>query len=85
MAASFLEVHKDFAENIVVGFARLAGRSIGIIANQPAFLAGVLDINSSTKGAHVLYVFAIALIYHYWYLKMCRGFCRAPTRNGMLL
>ncbi len=48
---SFLEVHKDFAENIVVGFARLAGRSIGIIANQPAFLAGVLDINSSVKGA----------------------------------
>lgn len=48
---SFLEVHKDFAENIVVGFARLAGRSIGIVANQPAFLAGVLDINSSVKGA----------------------------------
>ena len=48
---SFLEVHKDFAENIVVGFARLAGRSIGIIANQPAFLAGVLDIHSSTKAA----------------------------------
>src|SRR6185437_9424622 len=50
-AGSFLEVHKDFAENIVVGFARLAGRSIGIVANQPAFLAGVLDIHSSTKGA----------------------------------
>ena len=50
-ADSFLEVHKDFAENIVVGFARLAGRSIGIVANQPAFLAGVLDIHSSTKGA----------------------------------
>ncbi len=48
---SFLEVHKDFAQNLVVGFARLAGRSIGIIANQPAFLAGVLDINASTKGA----------------------------------
>ena len=48
---SFLEVHKDFAENIVVGFARLAGRSIGIIANQPAFLAGVLDIHASTKAA----------------------------------
>jgi propionyl-CoA carboxylase beta chain len=48
---SFLEVHKDFAENIVVGFARLAGRSIGIVANQPAFLAGVLDIKSSVKGA----------------------------------
>ena len=50
-AGSFHEVHKDYAENIVVGFARLAGRSIGIVANQPAFLAGVLDINSSTKGA----------------------------------
>lgn len=49
--SSFHEVHKDYAENIVVGFARLAGRSIGIVANQPAFLAGVLDINSSTKGA----------------------------------
>lgn len=48
---SFLEVHKYFAENIVVGFARLDGRSIGIIANQPAVLAGVLDINSSTKAA----------------------------------
>ncbi len=48
---TFLEVHKNFAENIVVGFARLAGRSIGIVANQPAFLAGVLDINSSTKAA----------------------------------
>ncbi|MBL0047688.1 MAG: acyl-CoA carboxylase subunit beta [Bacteroidetes bacterium] len=50
-AASFLEVHKNFAENIVVGFARLAGKSLGIVANQPAFLAGVLDINSSTKAA----------------------------------
>ncbi|TAE18335.1 MAG: acyl-CoA carboxylase subunit beta [Bacteroidetes bacterium] len=48
---SFLEVHKNFAENMVVGFARLAGRSIGIVGNQPAVLAGVLDINSSTKAA----------------------------------
>ena len=47
----FLEVHKDYASNIVVGFARLAGRSIGIVANQPAYLAGVLDINASKKGA----------------------------------
>ncbi len=46
---SFLEVHKDFAANIVVGFARLGGKSIGIVANQPAYLAGVLDIDSSTK------------------------------------
>ncbi|MEO8762333.1 MAG: acyl-CoA carboxylase subunit beta, partial [Bacteroidia bacterium] len=50
-ADSFLEVHKHFADNIVVGFARLAGRSIGIVANQPAVLAGVLDINASTKAA----------------------------------
>lgn len=48
---SFFEVHKDYAENIVVGFARIAGRSIGIVANQPAVLAGVLDINASKKGA----------------------------------
>lgn len=48
---SFFEVHKDYAENIVVGFARLAGRSIGIVANQPMSLAGVLDIESSKKGA----------------------------------
>jgi propionyl-CoA carboxylase beta chain len=47
----FLEVHKDYASNIVVGFARLGGRSIGIVANQPAYLAGVLDINASKKGA----------------------------------
>ncbi|MEZ4721472.1 MAG: acyl-CoA carboxylase subunit beta [Flavobacteriales bacterium] len=48
---SFLEVHKNYAENIVVGFARMAGRSIGVVANQPAVLAGVLDVNSSKKGA----------------------------------
>jgi propionyl-CoA carboxylase beta chain len=48
---SFFEAHKNFAENIVVGFARLAGRSIGIVGNQPASLAGVLDIHSSIKGA----------------------------------
>lgn len=48
---TFFEVHKNFAENIVVGFARLAGRSIGVVGNQPASLAGVLDIHSSVKGA----------------------------------
>lgn len=48
---SFMEVHKDYAENIVVGFARLAGRSVGVVGNQPAVLAGVLDINSSKKAA----------------------------------
>ncbi|MEQ8325011.1 MAG: acyl-CoA carboxylase subunit beta [Vicingaceae bacterium] len=50
-SGSFHEVHKDYAQNIVVGFGRLAGRSIGIVANQPAYLAGVLDIQSSAKGA----------------------------------
>lgn len=48
---SFLEIHPDFAENIIVGFARLGGRSIGVIGNQPMNLAGVLDVNSSRKGA----------------------------------
>ena len=47
----FFEVHEHFAKNLVVGFARLDGRPVGIVANQPAFLAGVLDINSSMKGA----------------------------------
>ncbi len=50
----FFEVHAHFARNIVVGFARLNGRSIGVIANQPKFLAGVLDITSSIKGARFI-------------------------------
>ncbi len=48
---SFYEIHRDYAENIITGFARLGGKSIGIIANQPLFLAGVLDSNSSRKAA----------------------------------
>jgi propionyl-CoA carboxylase beta chain len=47
----FFEIHESFAPNIIVGFARLGGHSIGIVANQPAILAGVLDINSSDKAA----------------------------------
>ncbi len=47
----FLEVQPHFAKNIIVGFARIAGRPVGIVANQPAALAGVLDINSSVKAA----------------------------------
>jgi len=50
-ADSFYEIHKDYAENIIVGFARLGGRSIGIVANQPMSLAGVLDVDSSKKAA----------------------------------
>lgn len=49
--ASFFEVHTNYAENIVVGFARIGGRSIGIVGNQPMSLAGVLDVDSSKKGA----------------------------------
>lgn len=48
---SFHEIHENFAPNIVVGFARIGGRSIGVVANQPAYLAGVLDVQSSQKGA----------------------------------
>ena len=47
----FFEVHKDFAKNIIVGFAHMNGRSVGIVANQPQVLAGVLDINASRKAA----------------------------------
>jgi propionyl-CoA carboxylase beta chain len=47
----FFEVQEHFAKNIVVGFARLGGQSVGVVANQPAVLAGVLDINASVKGA----------------------------------
>jgi propionyl-CoA carboxylase beta chain len=50
-AGYFFEVQQLFAPNIVVGFARLGGRAVGIVANQPAFLAGVLDISASVKGA----------------------------------
>ncbi|MBL8786567.1 MAG: acyl-CoA carboxylase subunit beta [Deltaproteobacteria bacterium] len=48
---SFFEIHADYAKNIVVGFARMDGRSVGIVANQPAVLAGCLDIDASIKGA----------------------------------
>jgi propionyl-CoA carboxylase beta chain len=47
----FFEVHEHYARNIVVGFAHLDGRSVGVVGNQPAYLAGCLDINSSVKGA----------------------------------
>ena len=48
---AFLEVHRHYARNIVVGFARLGGQSVGVVANQPAHLAGTLDIDASVKGA----------------------------------
>ena len=50
-AGDFMEVHEHFAQNIIVGFARMAGRTVGIVGNQPLYLAGVLDIDSSRKAA----------------------------------
>lgn len=52
--SEFLEVHANYAQNILVGFARVGGVAVGIVANQPAVLAGVLDINSSNKGARFI-------------------------------
>jgi propionyl-CoA carboxylase beta chain len=49
--SDFYEVHSDYAQNIIVGFAHIGGHSVGVVANQPAVLAGVLDINSAVKGA----------------------------------
>jgi acetyl-CoA carboxylase carboxyltransferase component len=51
---SFIEVHADYAPNVVVGFAKLAGRTVGIFANQPKFYAAALDINASDKGARFI-------------------------------
>jgi methylmalonyl-CoA carboxyltransferase large subunit len=52
--ADFLEVHKEFAKNLIVGFGRILGRTVGFIANQPCVLAGALDINASDKGARFI-------------------------------
>jgi propionyl-CoA carboxylase beta chain len=52
--AEFFEVQRDYAQNLIVGFARLGGRAVGVVANQPAALAGVLDINASVKGARFI-------------------------------
>jgi propionyl-CoA carboxylase beta chain len=83
---SFLEVHKDYAENIVVGFARIAGRSIGIVANQPASLAGVLDINSSKKGARFVR-FCDAFNIPLWVLVDVPGFLPGTDQewNGIII
>jgi propionyl-CoA carboxylase beta chain len=50
-AGQLYEIHAEFAKNVIVGFARIAGRSVGIVANQPLYLAGVLDIDASVKAA----------------------------------
>jgi propionyl-CoA carboxylase beta chain len=81
---SFFEIHKNYAENIIVGFARLAGRSIGIVANNPMYLAGCLDVKSSIKAARFTRFcdcFNIPLLV----LEMCLVFFQEQTKNGMEL
>lgn len=60
----FLEVHRNFAKNIIVGFCRMGGIPVGVIANQPNFLAGVLDIQASRKAA-VSFVSVIVSIFRF--------------------
>ncbi len=52
----FFEVHSKFARNLIVGFARLGGQGVGIVAQQPAFNAGVIDVDASDKGARFVTV-----------------------------
>ena len=77
----FFEVQEGWAQNLVVGFARLDGHAVGVVGNQPAVLAGTLDIDASTKGARFVRfcdAFNIPLL-RSW---TCRGLCRARTRSG---
>jgi len=76
----FLEVHADYAKNIIVGFARFNGQSVGIVANQPKFLAGVLDINASRKAARssASVTRSTSPSFRSW---MYRGSCPAQDRS----
>jgi len=69
----FFQVHEHYAKNIVVGFIRIGGRPVGVIANQPAHLAGVLDINASVKGARFVR-FCDAFNIPLWIVHVVRGF-----------
>ena len=69
----FLEVQQDYAQNIVIGFMRIEGRSIGVVANQPMFNAGVLDINASVKGARFVR-FCDAFNIPLWVIEDVPGF-----------
>ncbi len=68
----FFEVMPNFAKNIIIGFARMAGRSVGIVANQPAYLAGVLDIDASDKASR-FYPFLRLFQYSVDYIRRCSG------------
>ncbi len=76
----FLEVHEHYAKNIVVGFARLGGRSVGVIANQPNHLAGTLDINASVKGARFVR-FCDAFNIPLWIVEDVPGFLPGTSQE----
>ena len=76
----FLEIQKDYSKNIIIGFARFNGQSVGIVANQPKYLAGVLDSNASRKGARFVRfcdAFNIPIVS----LVDVPGFLREPARS----
>jgi len=76
----FFELQPDYAKNILIGFARMGGQTVGIVANQPLVLAGCLDIKSSIK-PHGLFVFAMHSIFPSSLLSMCQVSCPAPVRS----
>jgi propionyl-CoA carboxylase beta chain len=76
----FFEVQKDFAGNIITGFIRLEGQSVGVVANQPMVLAGCLDIDASRKAARFVR-FCDAFEIPILTLSMCRASCRGRGRN----
>ena len=78
----FLEVQSQYAQNIVVGFARLNGKSVGIIGNQPMVLAGSIDINASRKG-HASYAFAMRSTSRLSPLRTSRAFFPEKSKNSM--
>jgi len=78
---NFLEVHAHYARNIVVGFARLGGRSVGVVANQPAHLAGTLDIDASVKGARFC-ASATRSTSRWSPSRTCPGSCPARPRSS---
>ncbi len=77
----FFEVQEAYAANILIGFARLGGHTVGIVANQPDVLAGVLDINVFGESRAVSSVFAIRSISRLSRLWIPRASCPVPTRN----
>ena len=78
----FFEIHADYAQNLIVGFAHLGGRCVGIVANQPAVLAGVLDLNASDQRARGSSASAMPSASRSSCSRTCPASCPAPTRSG---